>query len=170
MKPSPLQVNRLIFTKVNIEPTFSPFEENSHSIDALNFDFDKVVFNVAIETGIAEGQDENPLDYYVELKYSILNEAGKICPYKVDMAAAGIMKVSEKIPVAKRDNIVTVNGASILMGAIREMVSTITSRSALGLLMLPTVNFADHAIENSNSKDELKESDKPQKTKKLVSN
>jgi preprotein translocase subunit SecB len=38
-----------------------------------------------------------------------------------------------------------VNGASLLYGAVREMVSTITSRSAHGPLLLPSLNFQDLA-------------------------
>jgi preprotein translocase subunit SecB len=38
-----------------------------------------------------------------------------------------------------------VNGASLLYGTVREMVSSITSRSAHGPLLLPSLNFQDLA-------------------------
>lgn len=152
MTPSLLQVSKIVFTKVNIEPIYSPFDENTSDsngersiIDIANFDFEKVMMSIGISTGVADGQGDNPTDYFVELKFAIPNDKGKVCPYKIDIGVAGIIKVSEAFPLEKRDDLVTVNGTSVLMGAVREMVTNITSRSVFGPLTLPTLNFTDHA-------------------------
>ena len=152
MKPSQLQVNRVIFNKVEIEPVYSPFRDDNpesaihfENLDISNFDFDGVCFNITVDIGIAEGQEDNPIDYFVELKFGIQNLTGKICPYKINIDVAGIIKASQKIPLKVRDNMVIVNGSSVLMGAIREMVTNITGRSVFGAITLPTANFTDYA-------------------------
>jgi preprotein translocase subunit SecB len=143
VKSSPLQLELLKFNMVSIEVD----TEYAETIPDTNsdFDFDGVNFQTGIDVQRIEGRDKR--DHFLNfLQFSITNEDGKKCPYKVHIVVAAVITVSESIPAAKRENLARVNGAALLFGAAREMVANITSRSAAGALMLPTVNFIDEAI------------------------
>lgn len=148
MTPSPLQLKSYFFTKVLVELA-KPFEDpESTDVKATDFNFNGVNIGTEIGVAVAEHQTDSPTDFMVELKISILNKDGASCPYKIDVAIIGIFDISEKIDKEKRENIVTVNGVSILFGCVREMVASITSRSMHGMLILPTANFTDHVQAN----------------------
>lgn len=55
--------------------------------------------------------------------------------------AVGFFGVSEAVPENKVEALVFENGAALVYGAIRDLVSTITARGVLGPLMLPTPTF-----------------------------
>jgi len=73
----------------------------------------------------------------VELK----TNPGKPFAYTGKICAVGIIEAHPDIPEDKVQHSVQLAGASLLYGAIREMVLNITSRSAKGVLMMPTLNF-----------------------------
>ena len=58
-------------------------------------------------------------------------------------AGALIQPLPSAEVIADIENIVVVNGTSMLWSAIREQVCTLTARMPAGQLMLPTVNFLD---------------------------
>ena len=70
------------------------------------------------------------------------SEEQKDCPYRGHVEMIGWFAVSEKWPEDKTEELVKVNGASILYGAIREMLLTVTARSSHDAFMLPTMSFA----------------------------
>jgi preprotein translocase subunit SecB len=70
------------------------------------------------------------------------SEEQKACPYRGHVEMIGWFAVSEKWPEDKTEELVKVNGASILYGAIREMLLTVTARSSHDAFMLPTMSFA----------------------------
>lgn len=65
-------------------------------------------------------------------------------PYAIDIGVIGLFNVLPTLDKNKREGLLTANGASILYGAIREMVTSMTSRFAPGPLTLPGMNFEDH--------------------------
>lgn len=144
MTPSPLQLKGYFFTKVSIEPSKSFDDSESSDVSALDFNFNGVNISTEIGIAVANNQIDDPRDFLVRFNLSIPNLDGTKCPYTIYVGIVGTFTISNKIEKQKRDNIVTVNGASILYGCIREIVSTITSRCIHGLLILPTANFTDH--------------------------
>jgi len=86
-------------------------------------------------------QSDDGLQWWVALNFATKSEEEKRCPYILDIKAVGSFKIDAEIPEDKREKIVFESGASLVYGAIREMVSTITARSAHGTLMLPTASF-----------------------------
>lgn len=142
MRASPLQLKHLLFTHIFIEPEV-PFEQAS-TVSAGEFSFEGVNFHVNLTSSSAEGQENDPRDYMVKLNVAISNEQDTHAPYKINFGVAGLFSISEKVEIKDRNNIITVNGASLLYGAIREQVATITSRSYLGTMVLPTMDFRDH--------------------------
>lgn len=85
---------------------------------------------------IRHGKEESDGKWWVALGFVVVNEnAGVVCPYNIDVQALGIF------PAEREEHLVYENGVALVYGAIREMVSTITSRSLAGTLMLPTPTF-----------------------------
>jgi hypothetical protein len=54
------------------------------------------------------------------------------------LTVLGIFQVHPDFDEEKRFDLVRMNGGSLLLGAVREMVLTVTSRSARGPFELPT--------------------------------
>jgi preprotein translocase subunit SecB len=134
---SPLQLKQIIFSKVEVEAV-----DNDSAFDA-DFDFNGVVINTEIMTAIKEGEEADPQNFIVALKYEIPNEEGqeKIAPYTIALEAQGWFELAPIYDVEKRKDMVTINGASMIVGAMREMVSQITGRSINGPLTLPSLRF-----------------------------
>lgn len=143
MIPSPLQLKGYFFTKASIE-TSKPLDDSEISnVSAIDFDFNGVNILTEIRVAVADNQSDDPRDFLIKFKLTIPNLDGVQCPYTIDVDIVGTFTISNKIEKQKRDNIVSVNGTSILYGCVREMVSSVTSRCLHGLLILPTVNFTD---------------------------
>lgn len=135
VNPSPLQLKQIIFSKVSVEaaPEDTEFE--------AEFDFDGVVINTEVMTAIREGEEDDPRNFMLALKYEIPNEEGKQAPYSIFLEAHGWFELAPIYDIDKRKDMVTVNGASMIVGAMREMVSQITGRSANGPMTLPSLRF-----------------------------
>ncbi len=145
MRPSPIQLRHVIYTKVAVAPSVS--EKNSVG-KTIGFDFNGV--NIRAKVGVAgkPGQEDDPRDFLIDLEITIDNAEGKTAPYNVDIGVIGVFNVLPGLPKEKRESLVTVNGASILYGAIREIVLSLTSRFASGVLTLPGMNFEDAVTRN----------------------
>ena len=63
------------------------------------------------------------------------------CPYFLDVQAVGIVSVSAEYPAENHESLACEYGSALVYGAIREMVTNITSRSLAGPLTLPTPCF-----------------------------
>ncbi len=58
--------------------------------------------------------------------------------YQGHLTIHGEFKIHPDFPADQRESMLLMNGASLLLGAVREMVLTVTSRSIAGELMLAT--------------------------------
>lgn len=58
----------------------------------------------------------------------------------------GIFRVSGEVPAEKASRLAVVNGASILYGAAREIVATVTGRGPSPGVALPSVSFAGLSV------------------------
>lgn len=132
MKPSSLTFLDLKFFRIKVETDFSA------KTKADDFDFNGAM----VGWNIRHGKEESDHKWWVAVGFVVANEnAEVICPYNIDVQALGIFTVSEKYPAENEERLVYENGAALVYGAIREMVSMITSRSLAGTLMLPTPTF-----------------------------
>lgn len=132
MKPSVLTLVDLVFlgTRVEINHEFKG--------SADDFDFDGSMIHWGLRHG-PKGDDGT--SWWVGLDFIIMSEDNKPCPYNIEMKAVAMISVAESVQQEKRETLVFENGLALVYGAIREMVSNITSRSAFGRLMLPTASF-----------------------------
>lgn len=155
MRTSPLRLKQISFTRVSIEPS-TPFENGTPG-SAVNFEFEQVMFKVKLDVGIIEDQRADPRDFLIQLGVTVDNVEGRASPYQFDIGAAGYFEMSPKIAMPEREDLAVVNGAGLIYGAMREMVANITARCWPGMLVLPSMNFADHAKHSPPSPQKAKE-------------
>ncbi len=147
LEAAPLQMRDLTFNKVYIEPN-PAFEADAQST-ASEFDWQDVDIQVSVGLG-AERDTETedaPAGYFVHVELTLPEtpQEGKPAPYQVSVDAYAWFSVSPAVPPEKRQDVVSVNGASLILGAIREQVANITARSRFGMLALPTLRFIPEA-------------------------
>ena len=143
---SPLQLRHLVFSRVCVAADFKA--GNAIELRAPEFDFEGVEIRVQIGVAGREEEDPDPRDYRVVVELQIPNSPGgeRRSPYTVDVHAQGWFEVVADLPTERRLSIVEVNGASMVIGAIRDEVARITSRSAFGTLTLPTLRIVPEAV------------------------
>ena len=150
MKASPVQLMQLMFKHVRVD--FDPEHQAPEIINPLTsvFTFDGVSLSSEVGIGEADMNHERGRVYFVELRAVVDNVPNpkatnqRFAPYKIDVAAEGLIlipKGAEK--VGDSEDLAAVNGASMLWGAIREQVTTITSRMRAGPVVMPSMNFHD---------------------------
>ena len=145
MRASVIQLKQVVFQRVLVDAVVPP--DGSAPVEAAGFDFNGVQFRVALDAQPAtgEGGDESQA-FVVALEMSIeVGEEKPAPPYEIDVSALGIVEVSDVIEEAKCRDLALVNGGSLVYGAIRELVTTITGRCIAGPLVLPTADFRDHS-------------------------
>ena len=148
MLASIIQIKELVFQRIRVEVARSVNDIGPG--EAIRFDFNKVKFRVQLETGtVAPEGEAEPRLFAITLGIGIDNSEGKPAPYTVDVVALGVIEVSEKVEKEKREDLASVNGASLIYGAIREMVTTLTSRCIPGPFVLPTMDFRDQIQKRS---------------------
>ena len=140
MQPSQLQLSQFVYLGIKIT-TREPAENEDVS---LPFDFDGVQIGEGVDLSILDENKDDPKQFALKFRITLDNEKGKVAPYNLDIEVAGVFSIVSNMPVADREDFVLVNGCAVLYGAIRDQVLTLTSRSARGPLMLPTVNFLDY--------------------------
>lgn len=150
MKISPIQMHQFSFRRISVEFDAARFDENQ--IEKLERPLTFEGVNMATNVGLAPMEDGAPSgkSYLVTLQVVIDNKpseseiAARLSPYLVDIECGAIIQVlpgGEARPDI--EDIVVVNGASLLWSAIREQVCNMTARMPLGLATLPTVHFQD---------------------------
>lgn len=83
-------------------------------------------------------------DLYVTRLTVILAEhsdASSKPPYYFTVAMVGMFNYEQSFPLEKRAGLFASNGPAVLLGAIRELVFSLTSRGPYAPIMLPTANF-----------------------------
>ena len=140
MLPSKLQVQELFYLAIKVAARPPVSEE----VEAVPFDFNGVNIAEGIELSVIDENKDDPKAFALKLRIVIENKEGKAAPYDIDVEAAGIFSVIPTMPIEERDEFVLINGCAVLYSAIRDQILTLTSRSARGSLVLPTVNFLDY--------------------------
>jgi len=135
MKASPLRFVDLKFLRVRVEADFG-----SGPVEEQEFDFEGAMLSWSFDHGF----DEQTRRWWVAIGFATGEAEGHPrCPYAIDVQAVGFFEVSDKVSGEKTEALVFENGAALVYGSIRDLVSTITARSIAGPLMLPTPTFID---------------------------
>ncbi len=146
MQLSPLQLLEYTFDGVSVIPV-EGYEADPAFAPGLVFFPGKLAMSA--DTGLALlDEKEKYSDFGVKLTLRVGPKEDAQAPYNIQISVRGIvrMHLTQVDGQAEERRVrALVNGASLLYGAVREMVSTITSRSAHGPLLLPSLNFQDLA-------------------------
>jgi preprotein translocase subunit SecB len=138
MKTSPLQLVRYVVSDIQCtaNPGYSSDAEMEHLADQ---------FEVRTNINRLDGS-EDPSVHHWSVEMTIMQQVGpkQNFPYSFKLSLLGIFECrqTEKGP-RDEDQFVRVNGSSILYGAAREVVRSLTSVGCWGDLILPTVSFYD---------------------------
>lgn len=147
MQLSPLQLLKYDFDGVSIKP-IAEYKADPDFSSGLVFFPGKL--SIAADTGYALIDEKDTYsDFGLKLGLRVGPKNDNDAPYVIDIRVQGVVRMhltQSKTDLAEdRQQRAIVNGVSLLYGVAREMVSTITSRSIHGLMLLPALNFADLA-------------------------
>jgi preprotein translocase subunit SecB len=149
---SPLQLMEYTFDGVSVMPV-DGYEADPEFAPGLVFFPGKLAMSA--ETGLALlDEQEKYTDFGVKLNLRVGPKEAAQAPYNIQVSVRGTVRMhltQAQGQAEERRVRALVNGASLLYGAVREMVSTITSRSAHGPLLLPSLSFQDLASHKSDS-------------------
>lgn len=154
MKTAPIQLSLLSFRRISVEIDAGRIPEDGSTPEDVAFDFDGV--NIATHVSFAP-EDESTAPgtaFFLALRVVIDNQpsdqAGlRFSPYLVDIEAGAVVRALPGAEVlGDIQDLIVVNGTSLLWSAIREQVCNLTARMPAGQVMLPTVNFHDLRREN----------------------
>lgn len=150
MKAAPIQLQQLSFRRVSVAVNEAAMTSDDSEQIAQNLAFDRCMIATHVHFAPVSQADTERPTYLLTLRVVVdgtPTEGGSECklsPYLVDIEAGGIIGVTkgaEKLDDV--EEIVLVNGTSMLWAAIREQVSNLTARMPLGIATLPTVHFQD---------------------------
>lgn len=149
MKTAPIQLSQLSFRRVSVELDVSRVQEDGSPPNDLAFDFEGVVIQTHVGYSPVEESKEPGASFFLTLRVVIDNHASdnkkvRFCPYRIDVEAGGVIRA---VPGAEAlgdiEDLIVVNGTSMLWSAIREQVCNLTARMPAGQVLLPTVHFQD---------------------------
>jgi preprotein translocase subunit SecB len=147
---SPLQLLEYTFDGVSVTPVDGYVADPAFS-PGLVFFPGKLAMSA--DTGHALLVEETSYsDYGVSLTLRVAPKEDAQAPYNIHVSVRGVVRMhlrQAEGQAEERRVLALVNGVSLLYGAVREMVSSVTSRSAHGPLLLPSLNFADLASHKS---------------------
>ena len=148
MQLSPLQLLEYTFDGVSVMPVEGYVADPAFS-SGLVFFPGKLA--ISADTGHALlAEEASYSDFGVKLTLRVAPKEDKQAPYNVQISVRGVvrMHLSQQVNQAEeRRARALVNGLSLLYGVVRELVSNITSRSANGGMLLPSLSFADLATQ-----------------------
>jgi preprotein translocase subunit SecB len=137
MRPSPVRLEHYHLTTLSL----TPVEEYAPSFDEGIYPrFADAEFSIGVRLG--EPGEDAAKQFLVHLDLAAKPKAGAAFPYQFALGADAIVSFhgADSDPAKVRD-LVLVNGASLLYGALREVLLTLTSRFPNGPLMLPSADF-----------------------------
>lgn len=131
-QPSILLFKEVRFLRISVEADLD-FDQSANDFD---FEGAKVGFSV----DHSHHEDDN---WTVAVGFRTTNENARVlCPYIINIQAMGVFSIDPRVDPSKKEKVIYENGAALVYGAIRELVSNLTSRSAFGPIMLPTPTFS----------------------------
>lgn len=150
MKQSPIQVKPITFRRVGVEFDASRLGDDGSVPADVVLDFDSVIIRTRIGIAPQDKPDASGTHFFLTLHVIVDNQPEKpnkntrYSPYLVNVeAGAEVLALPGAEKLDDVEDLVVVNGTSLLWSAIREQVSTLTARMPAGMAQLPTVHFHD---------------------------
>ena len=87
----------------------------------------------------------NPYRHRIDMLVESDDVKNSRFPYTFSIRIVGFFNINPSLKINRADDIVKVNGPSILFGVAREAIANVTSRGPVPAAVLPTVTFIDYA-------------------------
>lgn len=126
---SPIQLSQAVFTDVRITAQQDAYVAPDS------------VFNTQVEFG-AKPISDDQLAWNVVVRVHIKQANDKKPTYLGTVECVGLFQVHPQLPKENVEKFVFVNGTSILYGAVRELISTITARGPWPSITLVSQSFS----------------------------
>ena len=139
MIPSPLQLEHYFFTHIELDA--HPNADPKNEMD----------FGADVECAQHE---EDPRRWMLTLNVVLKAEEDDAPPpYTGEFEIVGMFKVIDEYPEEKVAKLVHINGAAILYGTVREMVTNMTARGPFPPIILPTTTFIDECSDKGEKRE-----------------
>ena len=131
MKPSPIQLTEyfLIDLRLSANPKFDAKQD-------IPISFDNFEINVE-----ASPSPKGKRDWQISMKLNHQPPAEANVPYRFSAEIVGFFFIHPEFPEDRIDRLVKTNGASMLFGALREIIRDTTARGPYLALFLPSTSF-----------------------------
>lgn len=140
MKPlSPLQLKHYHFKALSIR-SMPDFDMDAADYGGTPYPHMKPE-RIATRIILGTATDTQKQNFLVELHLAYEPEPGELFPYTVHTEVEGIFELDSAEPQDEQKQIVAVNGASLLVGAIREQILSLTARHQYGPVLIPSLSF-----------------------------
>lgn len=139
MKLSPLQVKHYHFTELSVMARLD--------IDIEKLDYGSEPYppieeaKIRTDISLGEPDDSDPHQFVVKLGISCGPDKDSSFPYLFSASLEGVFTIDHNGDLEERKRLVVCNGASILYGAAREQLLSLTARHKFGPMLLPAANF-----------------------------
>lgn len=140
MKLSPLQLDHYHFTGISI---LSRADISVEAAEQQSTPYPKISpadIKTVVSLGEPEGE-EDPHQFVVLLNVSCDPATDSTFPYVFAVGLEGVFTIKHDGPLDERKKLVVCNGASMLFGAARETLLTLSARQKYGPMLLPSGNF-----------------------------
>jgi preprotein translocase subunit SecB len=135
MKPAPIQLTDYFLTDLHLSA--NPKFDSKQQVPLEFKHFDVVLEAVSVTA--------NKRDWRVSLKLQHQPPAEANVPYRISAEMVGSFIVHPAYPEDRIEHFVKTNGASMLFGALREIVRATTARGPYPPLILPSTSFYEPA-------------------------
>lgn len=145
MGPSVISLTRLEFGKINIEANHDFIDKGeSDFFPQLDFNFNKVLFQIASDLTYPENEIADPRHFTVMLRLTVKQgsqEEGMVLPYSIVIEGSAYVFFKGKEEGLDRFKVVRGTAYLMLYGAFRECIANLTGRSCHGVWFIPSPNF-----------------------------
>ena len=141
MNLSPLQLKHYHFTSffLRARPDF-----DIHQLESSSEPYPAMAdIDLSPKVTLTEAGGEQGTIYLVTLEILHEPSEGATFPYDFGASIEGIFTIDHDGDETERKHRVVVNGASMLFGAIREQLLTLSARHRYGPMLLPSLSFRD---------------------------
>ncbi len=119
--------------------------------DPVSLEFSDLLINTTVEPPKSDATEER--EWRVALRVvQNTSDDKKNCPYNFAIALLGQFRVHPKYPAEQIEQLVKINGSSILYSSARQILRDAMGAGPFHPLLLPTVHFLDTPSDETESK------------------
>lgn len=166
MSLAPLQLQHSHFVSLSVDTEESALIAPSDYGNEPYPPASDMELDVDVKMGLLSSR-EDLSEYVIQLTLRVTPRKDSQFPYRISAQMEGFFLFKHTGDINERNRMVVINGASILYGAVREQLLTLTGRHKAGPVMLPSYSFREFGPAEP-TKSEEKATLKTEKTDKAM--